>query len=97
MPRTNGLLSCLLMVAVTAGWGGCGQVVRVPQVQYVEVEKARDLPDSLLKPCPIDEPEKGNDSVREMRRIAELRKLSLRNCNNDKVGLKKLDPKSDKP
>lgn len=94
MPRANGLLTTALFVLLTAGWGGCGEVVRPPKVEYVEVEKAQNLPDSLLLPCPIEEP--GNSSVRELRRVAEARKLSLQGCNNDKAGLKKLDPKDDR-
>lgn len=95
MSRVTKLLTAALFVLVSAGWGGCGQVVKTPKVQYVEVEVSRDLPDNLLKDCPIDEPAKGNDTVRELRRVAESRKRSLEQCNNDKSGLRKLDPKKD--
>lgn len=89
MSATKKLLSIALAVVLTAGWGGCGQLVKSPKVIKEEVAVAPDLPDDLLKDCHIEEPL--DDSIKELLRVASARKFSLLECNTDKKGLRTID------
>lgn len=93
MSATKKLLSIALAVLLTAGWGGCGQVVKPPKVILTPVEIPMKMTDeirALLADCPIEEKTEGDNSVFELRRVTEVRKLQQQGCNKDKAGLRKI-------
>lgn len=82
----------LLSIALVALLAGCGEKKpQPPKVVYVEVAVPADIPDELLKDCPIAEP--ADDTVGEALAVASARKTSLKKCNEDKAALRKLDSK----
>lgn len=93
MSAAKKLLSIALAVLLTAGWGGCSQVVKTPKVILTPVETPMKITEDvrkLLEDCPIEEKEEGNNSIAELRRVAEVRKLQQQGCNKDKAGLRKI-------
>lgn len=89
MSATKKLLSVALAILLTAGWGGCGQMVKTPKVIKEEVSIPPNLPDELIQDCPVEE--SSNDTIKELLRVANKRKLQLLECNKDKEGLRKID------
>lgn len=88
MSARYGLLSLALAALLTGCWETKPQP---PKVVYVEVAVPADIPDELLKDCPIAEP--ADDTVGEALAVASARKTSLKKCNEDKAALRKLDSK----
>jgi hypothetical protein len=87
MSRT---LWLLIALALLAGCEAAVKPVAPPQIVHVVVKEYIPIPDELIQDCPIAEP--ATLKVQEAVRVANARKVSLQNCNEDKAALRALKP-----
>ncbi|NID15396.1 Rz1-like lysis system protein LysC [Luteibacter yeojuensis] len=86
MPRALWVLIALLPLL-----SGCPEAVKpvpVPQVVRVQVPVYVPVPPELTKDCPIAEAT--SLMVEEAVRVANARKVALKNCNADKAAIRAL-------
>jgi hypothetical protein len=78
-----------VLIATLLGLAGCETAPvqpQLPKTVYVEVDKFVPLDPSLLKDCPIEQPQ--SRRVSEAVRVANARKLALQKCNADKAAIR---------